>query len=192
LTALLHTSIRHGRAFDPGGSRRHRLGSDTEPRISLAKCGLPVTIQDPRPELQPQMGPARRPSLLWLLAEARADHLIDGRFHNAGMSPSSYHRILDGRGHLSYHKPSLVRPHASRPPCTCVERGTVALGSPWRSSASPAALILTWMPSAISGCRGCTSRVILFQSHSPRVSASSPPNHPGSTRHAPASPCTTV
>jgi hypothetical protein len=65
------------RAFDSGGARRHRLGRDTEPRIPLAKDGLPVTIQDPRPDLQQQMGTARRPAHLLLLAEALADHLID-------------------------------------------------------------------------------------------------------------------
>jgi hypothetical protein len=47
----------HWRAFDSRGSRRHRLGSRTVPRIPLPECGFPVTIQDSRPDLQHQMGP---------------------------------------------------------------------------------------------------------------------------------------
>jgi hypothetical protein len=60
-----------------------------EPRIPLPECGLPVTIQDPRPDLQQQMGAALRPGHLLLLAEALADYLIDRRFHEAGANPLS-------------------------------------------------------------------------------------------------------
>ena len=35
------------------------------------------------------MSTARRPGHRWLLAEALADHLMDGRFHNAGANPLS-------------------------------------------------------------------------------------------------------
>jgi hypothetical protein len=51
-TSLIWHVVPFRRAFDSGGSRRHRLGNATEPRIPLPEGRLPIPIQDPRADLQ--------------------------------------------------------------------------------------------------------------------------------------------
>jgi hypothetical protein len=76
-----------GRAFDARGSRRHGLGSSTEPRRPRPAGRFPSPLQHARADLPSEMRPAWGPAPLWLLAEARADHLLDRGGHKAHTDP---------------------------------------------------------------------------------------------------------
>src|SRR5918996_6231298 len=97
----------------PGGSGGSccLLGGYSDPWIPLPKCGLPVAIQDARPDLEQQVGATWRPGHLLLLAEALAEHLIHSRLHKGVVKPQWAAKISSrsaGRG-ISLRQQSAPR-----------------------------------------------------------------------------------
>src|SRR5215510_3985681 len=82
------------RAFDLGGSRRHLLGRGTKPWIPPPEGGFPVSIQDPRADLQQEMRPSWGPGHVLACAAALAHHLIHGRFDNTGAEGPDLARVV--------------------------------------------------------------------------------------------------